>query len=262
MKIIEVKTNRYSLYQGDCLEIMDKLIEKSIKIDMILTDIPYGTTQCKWDSIIPFDLMWERINKINKENGCIALFGSEPFSSQLRCSNIKNYKYDWIWKKNKPQGFLNAKKMPLKSYETISIFYKSNPVYNPQGLIKINKIVKNTGTKNITSTKENGDKTAANNAVKNEFYKQEFTNYPTQILEFKNSSNKQVHPTQKPVDLLEYLILTYTNEGDTVLDFTMGSGSTGIACINANRKFIGIELDTTYFEIAEKRIADALKNLN
>ncbi len=224
---------------------------------MILTDIPYGTTACAWDSVIPFEPMWERINKLIKNNGCIALFGSEPFSSMLRCSNIKNYKYDWIWKKNKSQGFLNAKKMPLKSYETISIFYKSNPVYNPQGLIKINKIVKNTGTKNITSTKENGDKTAANNAVKNEFYKQEFTNYPTQILEFKNSSNKQVHPTQKPVDLLEYLIKTYTNENETVLDFTMGSGSTGVACINTNRKFIGIEKEEKYFGISVDRIERA-----
>ena len=245
------------LIHWDCLEEMDKLIEQWIKVDAIITDPPYWTTACKWDSVIPFDAMWERLNKLIKPNWAIVLFGSEPFSSALRMSNINNYKYDWVWKKNKPQGFLNAKKMPLKSYETISIFYKSNPIYNPQGLIKINKIVKNTGTKNITSTKENGDKTATNNAVKNEFYKQEFTNYPTQILEFKNSSNKQVHPTQKPVDLLEYLILTYTNEGDTVLDFTMWSWSCWVACKNLWREFIWIELDDKYFEIAKNRIESA-----
>lgn len=245
------------LIHWDCLEEMDKLIEQWIKVDAIITDPPYWTTACKWDSVIPFDAMWERLNKLIKPNWAIVLFGSEPFSSALRMSNINNYKYDWVWKKNKPQGFLNAKKMPLKSYETISIFYKSNPIYNPQGLIKINKIVKNTGTKNITNTKENGDKTAANNAVKNEFYKQEFTNYPTQILEFKNSSNKQVHPTQKPVDLLEYLILTYTNEGDTVLDFTMWSWSCWVACKNLWREFIWIELDDKYFEIAKNRIESA-----
>lgn len=248
MKIIE--TNRYELYQGDCLEIMDKLIEKSIKIDMILTDIPYGTTQCKWDSIIPFDLMWERINKINKENGCIALFGSEPFSSQLRCSNIKNYKYDWYMRKTKPQGFPNAKKMPLKDIETISIFYKNLPIYNPQGLIKIDKKIKNSNSKINNKTHISGQN---GGSMKIENYTQEYTNYPRQIIDVSPVYNA-VHPTQKPVDLLEYLILTYTNEGDTVLDFTMGSGGTGVACMNNKRKFIGIELDETYFNIAENRL--------
>ena len=173
-------------------------------------------------------------------------------------SNIKNYKYDWIWKKNKPQGFLNAKKMPLKDYENISVFAKSTTIYNPQGLIKIDKVIKNGGTKNPTSNKANGDKTSANNAIKNEFYKQENTNYPTQVIEFKNSGSKQVHPTQKPVALFEYLIKTYTNEGDLVLDNCMGSGTTGVACKNLNRNFIGIELDPEYFKIAEKRINENL----
>ena len=242
------------LYNGDCLEIMDNLINQGIKVDMVLTDPPYGTTACKWDCIIPFDKMWDRIHKLSYDNTPILLFGSEPFSSALRMSNIKQYKYDWIWKKNKPQGFLNAKKMPLKNYETIGVFYNKQCTYNPQGLIRVDRTVKNSGTKNPTSNKSNGDKTSANNGIKNEFYKQEFTNYPTMILEYSNAGSKQVHPTQKPVDLLEYLILTYTNEGDTVLDFTMGSGSTGVACKNLDRKFIGIELDETYFNIAESRI--------
>jgi len=232
---------------------MKTIPDKSI--DAIITDPPYGTTACKWDSVIPFDLMWEQLNRIIKPNGVIILFGSEPFSSMLRTSNIKMYKYDWYWLKNKPQGFLNAKKMPLKNYETISVFYKNPPIYNPQGLVKIDRVVKNTGTKNSTSLKENGDKTSANNAIKNVFYSQEFTNYPTQTLEFSNYSGKgNLHPTQKPLELLEYLVKTYTNENETVLDFTMGSGSTGVACVNTNRNFIGIEQDDKYFEIANKRI--------
>jgi site-specific DNA-methyltransferase (adenine-specific) len=241
---------------------MDELIHNNIKVDTIITDPPYGTTQCKWDSVIPFTPMWEDINKLTKNNGAICIFGSEPFSSILRCSNIKHYKYDWIWEKTKPQGFLNAKKMPLKGYEQISIFYNKPCTYNPQGLIKINKILKNTGTKNATSLKKtNGDKTSANNAIKNITYKQEYTNYPTMILKYSNSGNKQVHPTQKPVDLLEYLIRTYTNENEIVLDFTMGSGSTGVACMNTNRRFIGIELDATYCDIAKNRIQDDDMNI-
>ena len=164
------------------------------------------------------------------------------------------------WEKNKPQGFLNAKKMPLKGYENISIFYNKPPTYNPQGLIKVDKVIKNSGIKNPTSNKSNGDKTSANNAIKNEFYKQEFTNYPTMILEYSNAGSNQVHPTQKPVDLLEYMIKTYTNEGETVLDFTMGSGSTGVACLHTNRKFIGMELDENYFNIAKERIENEIQS--
>ena len=245
------KDEYIKLIQGDCLEVMDKMIEKGIKVDLILTDPPYGTTACKWDSIIPLDKMWEKLNKLSNT---YILFSSEPFSSLLRCSNLKQFKYDWIWKKNKPQGFLNAKKMPLKDYENISVFAKSNIIYNPQGLIKIDKIVKNTGTKNKTSNKSNGDKTSANNAIKNEFYKQEYTNYPTQIIEFKNSGNKQVHPTQKPLDLMEYLINTYTKENDLILDFTCGSGTTLVAAKNLKRRCIGIELEEKYCEIAKNRI--------
>lgn len=254
MKVIK---DRYKLYQGDCLEVMNELIKDGVKVDMILTDPPYGTTPCKWDSVIPFDEMWERINKLIKPNGVICLFGSEPFSSSLRMSNIKNYRYDWIWKKNKPQGFLNSKKMPLKDYENICVFYKKSPIYNPQGVIKIDKLLKNTGTKNNNSIKKNGDRASANGSIKNKYYKQEFTNYPRQIITFNNSGNNQLHPTQKPVDLLQYLVKTYTNENDLVLDFTMGSGSTGVACLNTNRKFIGIELDEKYFNIAKDRMKSA-----
>ena len=164
------------------------------------------------------------------------------------------------WEKNKPQGFLNAKKMPLKGYENISIFYNKPPTYNPQGLIKVDKVIKNSGIKNPTSNKKNGDKTSANNAIKNEYYKQEYTNYPNMILQFSNSDNKQVHPTQKPIALLEYLIKTYTNENETVLDNCMGSGSTGVACLHTNRKFIGMELDENYFKIAKERIENEIQS--
>lgn len=241
------------LFNEDCLKVMPEIADKSI--DMILCDLPYGTTACKWDTIIPFDKLWEQYERIIKDNGAIVLFGAEPFSSLLRTSNLKMYKYDWYWLKNKPQGFLNAKKMPLKNYETVSIFYKNPPIYNPQGLIKINKVIKNTGTKNGTSLKENGDKTSANNAIKNTHYNQEFTNYPTQTLEYSNASGKgNLHPTQKPLELIEYLIKTYTNEGELVLDNTFGSNTTGLGCKNLNRKYIGIEMDEKYFEIGVKRI--------
>lgn len=251
------------LYQGDCLEVMDNLISEGIKVDAIITDPPYGTTECKWDSIIPFDKMWERINKLIKDNGVIALFGSEPFSSKLRISNLEYYKYDWYWHKDKCINFVHAKNMPLKNVEIITVFSKGiiahignkkRMIYNPQGIIPLNKIVKgkNKGGKlnehrfNRPSHKEN--------------YNRDFTNYPDTVLTFKSDFEK-LHPTQKPVSLMEYLIKTYTQENETVLDFTMGSGSTGVACVNTNRNFIGIELDKKYFEIAEKRIKEAKETI-
>ncbi len=253
-----LNNENYKLYNGDCLEVMDKLIMEGLKVDAVICDPPYGTTVCKWDSIIPLDEMWNRVNNLIKDNSAIVLFGNEPFSSKLRMSNIKNYKYDWIWKKNKAQGFLNSKKMPLKDYENICVFYEKLPIYNPQGVIKIDKLMKNTGTKNNKGIKKNGDITSANCSIKNTHYKQEFTNYPRQIITFNNSENNKLHPTQKPVDLLEYLINTYTEENDLVLDFTMGSGSTGVACLNTNRRFVGIELDETYFNIAKDRIENSI----
>jgi len=227
------------LINGECLDEMDKLIERGITVDAIITDPPYGTTACKWDSIIPFEPMWERLNKLIKPNGAIVLFGSEPFSSALRMSNIKNYKYDWIWEK-RPVNFLNAKKQPLRKTERISVF--NSGIYNPQGLIACERV-----NKRSNSTKTLG-KHGFSNVSK-------FTNYPTDVLKFMNE--RGLHPTQKPIALMEYLIKTYTNENELVLDFTFGSGTTGLACKNTNRNFIGIELDKEYFEIAKKRIEGA-----
>ena len=230
---------------------MDELIKNNIKVDAIITDPPYGTTQCKWDSIIPFESMWERINKINKENGCIALFGSEPFSSMLRCSNIKHYKYDWYWDKVRGVGFLNAKKQPMKNIETISIFYNKPPTYNPQMRNRDKpRISKNNNSQEVYGK-------AKDNFTGDTLDKK----YPITLLTYSKSAKEDMmyHSSQKPVDLLEYLIRTYTNENEIVLDFTMGSGSTGIACINTNRIFIGIELNNTYCKVAKNRICDAIK---
>ena len=223
--------------QGDCLERMKEV--ESGSVDMVLTDPPYGTTACKWDSIIPLEPMWEQLKRVIKSNGVIVLFGSEPFSSFLRCSNISQYKYDWVWQK-RPVNFLNAKKQPLRKTERISIF--GGKTYNPQGLMPCNKI-----NKRSNSTETNGLHGLSNVS--------KFTNYPTDVLEF--IGERGLHPTQKPVALMEYLIKTYTNEGETVLDFTMGSGTTGVAAKNLDRNFIGIELDETYFNIAKLRISEA-----
>lgn len=231
---------------------MEQIPDESI--DMVLTDPPYGTTACKWDSVIPFEPMWEQLERVIKPNGAICLFGSEPFSSALRMSNIKNYKYDWIWDKKSTNGFLNAKKRPLKRYEIISVFSNRTPVYYP--------IMEERGKprNKISYNHKKGDGDMVYGKFKNQ---SSFNNlyYPTNVLEFSNADQKgKLHPTQKPVALLEYLIKTYTNESETVLDFTMGSGSTGVACVNTGRNFIGIELDTKYFNIAEQRIEEAEKN--
>jgi len=234
------------LLKGDCLEVMKTIEDNSI--DAIITDPPYGTTACKWDSVIDFDLMWEQLNRIIKPNGAIVLFGSEPFSSALRMSNIKNYKYDWVWEKTRPSNPALAKKRPLNYSEFIHIFYKKQPTYNPQ-MIQGNK--NHSQGKGIRKTKNESNlptstKSYMNNPDSN-------MKFPKNIIIF-DRGKIQTHPTQKPVALMEYLIKTYTNENETVLDFTMGSGSTGVACKNLNRNFIGIELDTEYFEIAENRI--------
>lgn len=236
--------SKIDLRQGDCLEQMDKLIERGVKVDMILTDPPYGTTACKWDSVIPFEPMWERINKLIKPNGAVVLFGSELFSSALRMSNIKNYKYDWVWNKRAFSNQMMAKKQPLRVIENIIVF--NSNIYIPQGLVRYDKVTRQ-GSK-VTDNLGGGSRSTS--------YKQEWTNYPRNLLEY-SKDRPSVHSTQKPVALLEYLIKTYTNEGETVLDFTMGSGSTGVACVNTNRNFIGIELDENYFEIAKKRIEGA-----
>jgi DNA modification methylase len=238
-----------NLYKGDCLELMKDIPDGSI--DAIITDPPYGTTACKWDSVIDFDLMWEQLNRIIKPNGAIVLFGSEPFSSALRMSNIKNYKYDWVWQKDKATNHLNAKKMPMRRNENISVFYKKQCTYNPQLKKKDPKNIRPERTKR-KQTECYGNMTAlSSRQIPVDM------SYPNETLIFRGCFGEKVkHPTQKPVALMEYLIKTYTNENETVLDFTMGSGSTGVACVNTNRNFIGIEQDDKYFEIAEQRIKD------
>jgi len=235
------------LRKGDCLEIM-KTIESG-SIDAIITDPPYGTTACKWDSVIDFDLMWEQLNRVIKPNGAIVLFGSEPFSSALRMSNIKNYKYDWKYHKVRPTGVLNAKIQPLRNVEDILVFYKQQSVYNPQGLKDCNTWP-NTG-----NLKGNGNSDNYATTKKGK-YNQTKTGYPKQIISNIKTDKNKYHPTQKPVALMEYLIKTYTNENETVLDFTMGSGSTMVACQNTNRNGIGIEQDKKYFKIAKERIKE------
>ena len=261
---MNIITQNYQLYNGDCLELMDYLINQNIKVDCILTDPPYGTTACKWDSVIPFEDMWSRLNKLIKPNGVIALFGTQPFITNLIYSNIDNYKYNWYWKKSKQNGFVHSKNKPMRIIEEIAIFSNA-PIghknqlgdrrmeYNPQGIIP-------NGKRKITECIHRGNtmggdkgKSARPNQVGVEY--ESYTNFPNDFLEYKSIFGKQaLHPTQKPTDLLEYLIKTYTNENEIVLDFTMGSGSTGVACMNTNRKFIGIELDEGYFNIAINRI--------
>lgn len=241
-----------NLLQGDCLELMCDIKDKSI--DMILCDLPYGTTHCKWDSIIPFDKLWEQYKRICKKNTAIVLFCQEPFSSYLRISNIKDYKYDLIWEKEGATNFMQMKKRFGKSTENIAIFYEKQPTYNPQFYKHLGKPVKNKYSekskrlKSITTVKSNGN-------LKQIEYVDNGLRYPKDVLRF-NRVNKHniLHPTQKPVELLEYLIKTYSNEGDIILDNCMGSGSTGVACKHLNRNFIGIEKDTEYYNLAVERI--------
>ena len=227
-----METNK--IYQGDCLELMKQI--ESNSVNLILCDLPYGTTACKWDTIIPFEPLWEQYKRIIKDNGAIVLTASQPFTSALVMSNVKMFKYEWVWIKS-PTGFLNAKKMPMKSVEEVCVFYNQLPTYNPQDLITVNKKKKNHETKRIKSNI--GLSTHNGGRLPSEYF-QEFSNYPKQELYFSN--NKGLHPTQKPVALFEYLIKTYTNEGDLVLDNCIGSGTTAVACIKTNRRFIGMEL--------------------
>lgn len=252
---MDFKNENLHLMLGDCLERMKEIPDGSV--DMILCDLPYGTTACKWDSVIPFDPLWTEYRRVTKKNAAIVLTASQPFTSVLGASNVKDLKYGWIWLKSRATGHLNAKKMPMKSFEDILVFYSKQPTYNPQGLVHSPRKVMNSksdslrGGDNKTSTVSGG--------IKFEEYTQEFTNYPRQHLEFA-SEGATVHPTQKPVALMEYLIKTYTNEDEVVLDNTMGSGTTGVACKNLGRKFIGIEMDENYFNIAKERILQTNNN--
>ena len=238
------------LIHGDCLEKMKGIPDKSI--DMILCDLPYGTTACKWDVVIPFEPLWEQYKRIIKDGGAIVLFGSEPFSSALRMSNIKNYKYDWVWNKKLAGNVFLAKSQPMKIHENILVFNSSKERYYPikTDIDKVRKYKDKYGGGETFGKKGTGEKV---HTTKGKF--------PKSIIDISNANRKGgLHPTQKPVALLEYLIKTYTLEKETVLDFTMGSGSTGVACINTKRNFIGIEKDDKYFEIAKKRIEEAIKD--
>lgn len=227
-------------------------------IDAVITDPPYGTTACKWDTCIPFKPMWEQLKRIIKKNGAIVLFGSQPFTSALVMSNPKMFKYEWVWKKPKGTGHLNAKKMPMNNYENISIFYSEQPTYNPQW----------TYGKPYTNTKSGKvDKVSKTEVSGKHFDGPSFRNgsdgrrYPVRVQKFGVVERGTVHPTQKPVALMEYLIKTYTNENETVLDFTAGSGTTGVACKNLNRNYILIEKDKKYCQIAEQRLKQVQPNL-
>jgi site-specific DNA-methyltransferase (adenine-specific) len=245
------------LRKGDCLELMVDIPDKSI--DAIICDLPFGTTDCKWDTIIPFEPLWEQYKRIIKDNGAIVLFGSEPFSSALRMSNIKNFKYDWIWEKNRGSNFALVKYQPMKEHEMISVFSFNTHKYYP-----IKQQRKGSGLERINGNYNTGKASNITTGIKQTICttQGQELRQPSSIQKFNTTEKgiKRVHPTQKPVALMEYLIKTYTNEGETVLDNCMGSGTTGVACINTNRNFIGMELDDKYFEIAEKRINDTIKD--
>lgn len=250
-------------YLGCCLEIMKQIPDGSV--DCIITDLPYGTTACKWDVIIPFEPLWGQYKRVIKKNGAIVLFGAEPFSSHLRLSNLSWFEYDWIWIKSRASGFTNAKNKPMNKHELISVFSEGTTTnrsnrkmpYLPQGLIPYGKTV--SGIKTCKADLAEGGHKFSRPGHKESFVR-EFTNYPTQILEFNNEGNP-IHPTQKSLPLIEYLIRTYTNESETVLDSCAGSFTTAIACINTNRKYICIERDPQYFEIGRQRISNHIGQL-
>lgn len=240
----------YKLYNGDCLEIMDKLIEEGVKVDAIITDPPYGkiTKTCEWDKIIPFDEMWKRLYKLKKENTPIILFGCQPFTSALNMSNLKDFRYEIIWQKDKGTDFGNANRKPLNIHENISVFYEKLPTYNrifDKGTPYIRKNNRTNGKNDTNFTTDNSG-TWINEGKR--------TPTTVRYVSRPNVTRKPLHPTEKPIKLMEWLIESYTNENDLVLDFTMGSGTTGVACLNTNRDFIGIELDENYFNIAKNRM--------
>lgn len=236
-----------TLLLGDCLERMKEIPDGSV--DLVLTDPPYGTTACKWDAVIPFEPMWEQVLRVLKPNGITVFSAAQPFTSALVMSNPRWFKYDWVWKKPKGTGHLNAKKMPMRDKEDILVFCSGLGTYNPQMTIgSPYKAKPGVSKRNGEDCYGNYKDTREDNAG---------LRYPKQVIEFPVEERNKLHPTQKPVALMEYLIRTYTNEGERVLDFTMGSGTTGVAAMNAGRKFIGIERDETYFQIASDRISAA-----
>ena len=255
-----MKASNYTLYQGDCLEVMKDIPDNSV--DCIICDLPYGTTVCKWDKIISFTDMWKELKRIRKQRIAIVFFGKEPFSSLLRCSNIEEFKYDWVWKKDTKSNFPQAPYQPLNNLEYISIFSDGYARYGDNKMVYFPQMIKSIEYNIPRDCKTSSifQENHKNGIFK---HKQRDTSlrYPYNLLEF-NTDKQRFHPTQKPVALLEYLVKTYSNEGDTILDFTMGSGSTGVECMNTNRKFVGIEKEEKYFKIAEDRIEEASNNLN
>ena len=240
-----------NLMLGDCLERMKEIPDGSV--DMILADLPYGTTACKWDTIIPFEPLWEQYKRVIKDNGAIVLTASQPFTTTLIASNMKMFRYCWVWEKTLFSNFALVRKQPAKKHEDIVVFYKRQPTYNPQmevGQPYTDKV--RSRTMGVTS-----DAIPMKKAIQNTG-----TRFPSSIQRFSNGNNGNIHPTQKPVELMEYLIKTYTNENETVLDFTAGSFTTGVACVNLNRKFIGIEMDNNYFDIGVNRIKEHIKCLD
>jgi len=238
----------YSLHLGDCLEIMESIETDSV--DMLLVDLPYGTTRCRWDQVIPLDKLWPHYNRIVKHNGAMVFTAAQPFTSVLVSSNIKNFRYNWVWEKSKATGYLNSKRMPLKAHEDICVFYRKLPTYNPQ---MWQGTPYNKGQA-LRETDVYGAQTSV--LVKNDTG----LRYPRTVQYFKTAESEgdSQHPTQKPLSLMEYMIKTYTNEGDVVLDNAMGYGTTGVAALNTNRKFIGIELDKEWYDRAEQRIQSTL----
>ena len=256
----DFKNENLWLMKGDCLERMKEI--QSGSVDMILADVPYGTTACPWDSVIPLEPMWEQLKRIIKPNGAIVMTAAQPFTTTLIASNMKMFKYCWVWEKNRPTGSQHARNRPMSKHEDIVVFSAApmghasqlkdkRMIYNPQGVVA-------TGRQRTVKAKGfHGNHIGARpNQVGVKY--DVFTGFPQTVLAFAKEED-HLHPTQKPVALLEYMIKTYTNEGETVLDFTAGSGSTGVACANTDRKFIGIELDDNYFEIAKSRILGVLK---
>lgn len=250
----------YRLHHGDCLEVMRSIPDGSV--DTVLCDLPYGTTACKWDSVIPFEPLWEQYRRIAKPNAAIVLTASQPFTTALIASNLKEFRYTWVWEKSRVTGFANAKIQPLRCIEDVAVFYQRRPTYNPQGVKRINAVRRNGASVGGDSMRGDTHASTGKGALRTagKEYVQEFTGYPKQLVRVA-SEGKTVHPTQKPVALMEYLIRTYTNEGETVLDNCMGSGTTGVAAANTGRKFIGIEMDVGYFDIARKRIEQAYETL-
>jgi site-specific DNA-methyltransferase (adenine-specific) len=245
------------LFQGECLSVMATL--PSASVDLILCDLPYGTTACSWDAVIPFDQLWAQYRRIIRPRGVVVLTAAQPFSTQVIASNLSEFRYCWYWDKKAVTGFANAKLQPLRCVEDVIVFYASKPTYNPQGLVRLGKTRSNSASVGGDTVRTDTVASAGKGSLRTAGaeYVQEWTNYPKQLLEISRDRSR-VHPTQKPVALMEYLIRTYTNAGDTVLDNCMGSGTTGVAALQSGRRFIGIERDPNYFEIAKSRVLSAL----